>query len=94
LFQVKPIDDSFNEMLFPSLVFGDNFKNTYFFSGVTCFLLFNLLELRQMGYKKLMWAQTFVLVYCSFLLLTMRQNFFIDVITALVFGHFVFVWVS
>jgi hypothetical protein len=43
LFQTKPIDDSFTEMIFPSLVFGENFKNTYFFSGVTAFLLFNLL---------------------------------------------------
>lgn len=43
LFEIKPIDDSFNEMLFPSLIFADSFKNTYFFSGVTTFLLFNVL---------------------------------------------------
>ena len=43
LFEIKPIDDSFDEVLFPSLVFADSFKNTYFFSGVTTFLLFNLL---------------------------------------------------
>jgi len=47
-----------------------------------------------MQYKKLMWIQTGILVYCLFLLLTMRQNFFMDVMTALVFGHFVFVFVS
>lgn len=43
LFEIKPIDDSFDEVLFPSLVFADSFKNTYFFSGVTTFLFFNLL---------------------------------------------------
>ncbi len=41
-----------------------------------------------------MWIQVGILVFCSFLLLSFRQNFFMDIATALVFGHFVFVFVS
>ncbi len=47
-----------------------------------------------MQYKRLMWIQVVILTYCCFMLLTMRQNFFMDIATALVFGHFVFVWIS
>ncbi len=61
---------------------------------MTAFLLFNLLELREMKLYKLMWVQTGILVYCALMLLTMRQNFFMDIMTALVFGHFVFIFVS
>ena len=46
-----------------------------------------------MKYIRLMWAQTIVLIFCSFCLLSMRQNFFMDVMTALVFSHYVFVFV-
>jgi hypothetical protein len=35
-----------------------------------------------------------VIIYCFFMLLTMRQNFFMDVITALVFGHIVFTFID
>lgn len=44
LFQTKVIDNSFIKQPFPSIVFGSNFTNTYFFSGVICLLLLNLLE--------------------------------------------------
>jgi hypothetical protein len=47
LFQTKVIDNSFTKQAFPSIVFGQNFVNTYFFSGVTCLLMLNLLEFYQ-----------------------------------------------
>lgn len=47
LFQTKVIDNSFTKQAFPSIVFGTNFINTYFFSGVTCLLMLNLLEFYQ-----------------------------------------------
>ena len=43
LFQTKQIDNSFTKQAFPSIVFGGNFVNTYFFSGVCCLLMANLL---------------------------------------------------
>jgi hypothetical protein len=45
LFQTKAIEKSFTQQAFPSIVFGANFANTYFFSGVACLLMANLLEL-------------------------------------------------
>lgn len=41
-----------------------------------------------------MYIQGGILVFCFFLLLSMRMNFFMDVITGLVFGHYVFTFVN
>ncbi len=94
LFQTKVIDHSFNKQAFPSIVFGSNFINTYFFSGVTCLLMLNLLEFYQKGFKKLFVSQIVVIVYVLFVLMSCRQNFFMDVSTALVFTHYVFYFIN
>lgn len=47
----------------------------------------NLLEFWTYGYKKLFIAQACIMVYVLFLLLAMRLNFFMDVITGLAFGY-------
>lgn len=54
----------------------------------------NLLELYQNGFRKLMIAQLGILIYVNFLLLSTRQNFFMDVTTALVFTHYLFYFVD
>jgi len=41
-----------------------------------------------------MLIQTGILIFCLMMLLTMRMNFFMDVVTALVFAHYVFVFVD
>ena len=94
LFQTKLIDHSFTLQAFPSLVFGSNFQNTYFFSGVVCLLMGNLLELYETGLKKLFIGQLGVLGYVTFMLLSTRQNFFMDVTTALVFTHYTFYFIN
>jgi exosortase/archaeosortase len=54
----------------------------------------NLLEVHENGFRKLMIAQLGVLIYVNFILLSTRQNFFMDVTTALVFTHYLFYFVN
>lgn len=84
------MDNAFKDRLFVSLLFGENFENTYFFSGITAFLTINLLEFWYNGYKKLFLIQVIILIFVQFLLLAMRLNFFMDVITAMAFGYIVY----
>jgi hypothetical protein len=81
---------AFKERVFVSLIFGENFENTYFFSGIVAFLVMNLLEFLNYGYKKLFYIQIPIMIFVMFLLLAMRLNFFMDVITALAFGYIVY----
>jgi Ca2+/Na+ antiporter len=94
LFRTKLIENSFNERVLLSLVFGDNFENTYFFSGATCLLMANLLELHELQRRKLFVFQLCVVVFVSWMLLSTRQNFFMDVATALVFTHYTFYFID
>jgi len=50
----------------------------------------NLLEFWYNGYKKLFYAQIPIMIYVIFLLLAMRLNFFMDIVTALAFGYIVY----
>lgn len=50
----------------------------------------NLLEFWYSGYKKLFYAQIPLMVYVIFLLMAMRLNFFMDVVTAMAFGYIVY----
>ena len=93
LFQTKTIDNSFTKQAFPSIVFGTNFVNTYFFSGVVCLLMANLLELWVRGHKRWAIGQIVVLVYVIWVLMSARQNFFMDIATGAVFTHYVFFFV-
>jgi Ca2+/Na+ antiporter len=78
----------------PSIVFGSNFVNTYFFSGVCCLLMTHLLELYEQKKTILFRIQLVVMVYVVFVLLSARQNFFMDICTALVFTHYVFYFIN
>ena len=91
---IKPIDNAFTKMAFPSFTFGENFANTYFFSGICTLLMFILLELFTLKLYKLFVVQIVVIVYIVFILLTMRLNFFMDVTTAFVFAHYVFYFIN
>lgn len=42
----------------------------------------------------LMRIQIFIVIFCIFMLLSMRQNFFMDIATALVFSHIVYLFIS
>lgn len=57
-------------------------------------MMFHLLELWEQDYKKLFGLQVVAMVYMLFVLLSMRLNYFMDVTTAMVFGHYVyyFIW--
>ncbi len=50
----------------------------------------NLLEFWNFGHKKLFYAQIPIMIFVMFLLLAMRLNFFMDVVTALAFGYIVY----
>ena len=50
----------------------------------------NLLEFWNFGYKKFFYAQIPIMIFVMFLLLAMRLNFFMDVVTALAFGYIVY----
>lgn len=50
----------------------------------------NLLEFWNFGHKKLFYIQIPIMVYVLFLLMAMRLNFFMDVVTALAFGYIVY----
>ena len=54
----------------------------------------NLLELRECGFRKLFICQLGILIYVIFMLLSTRQNFFMDITTALVFTHYLFFFVN
>lgn len=59
-----------------------------------CLLMFNLLELHSFGHSILFKLQLIVMAYSIFLLLSMRLNFFMDVTTGLVFGHYMFYFIN
>ena len=50
----------------------------------------NLLEFWHHGYKKLFITQIPLMIFVVFLLLAMRLNFFMDVITAMAFSYIVY----
>lgn len=50
----------------------------------------NLMEFWYNGHKKLFYAQIPIMIYVLFLLLAMRLNFFMDIVTALAFGYVVY----
>ena len=52
-----------------------------------------LLELHEEKHRKLFWGQLAAMVFVVFVLLTARQNFFMDIATALVFTHYVFYFI-
>lgn len=54
----------------------------------------NLLEFWNYGYKKIFYAQIPIMIYVMFLLLAMRLNFFMDIITALAFGYIVYMLID
>ena len=56
--------------------------------------MLNLLEFYQKGFKKLFGAQIVIIIYVLFVLMSCRQNFFMDVSTALVFTHYVFYFIN
>lgn len=84
------MENAFKDRVFVSLLFGENFENTYFFSGIIAFLVMNLLEFWNFGFKKLFYIQIPIMIFVMFLLLAMRLNFFMDVVTALAFGYIVY----
>ena len=94
LFQTKIIDNSFTKQAFPSIIFGSNFVNTYFFSGVSCVLLLHLLEFYELKLKKFFIGQIIVIIYVTFVLFSMRQNFFMDITTAFVFTHYIYYFIN
>lgn len=94
LFQTKLIDYSFNKRPFPSFVFGSNFEHTYFFSGVICLMMTILLEFYELGHRRLFYLQLALMTFVTFVLLSARQNFFMDIATGLVFTHYVFYFIS
>lgn len=54
----------------------------------------NLLELHELGFRKIVIIQSIILIYVGFILLSAHQNFFMDVTTALVFTHYLFYFVN
>jgi len=56
--------------------------------------MLNLLELYEKGHKKLFVVQIVVLVYVTWVLLSMRQNFFMDIVTAAIFTHYVYYFIN
>lgn len=53
-----------------------------------------LLELYELGYRKLFYGQIGLMVFITFVLLSTRQNFLMDIATALVFTHYVFYFIN
>jgi hypothetical protein len=47
-----------------------------------------------LDFKRLFKAQIGILIYVAFVLMTTRQNYFMDVITAVVFMHYVFYFIQ
>jgi len=54
----------------------------------------HLLEFYEQKNVKLFRLQLVIMVYVVFVLLSARQNFFMDVCTALVFTHYVFYFIN
>lgn len=50
----------------------------------------SLLEFWTYQYKKIFIAQACIMIYVVFLLLAMRLNFFMDIVTGLAFGYIVY----
>jgi hypothetical protein len=59
-----------------------------------CLAILHWLEYYELGHKKLFWIQLGINIYLIFVLFTMRQNFFMDIFTAIVFTHYVFYFIN
>ena len=55
--------------------------------------MLNTLELWVKGYKKLFGVEVGVMVYVIWVLMSARQNFFMDIATAAVFTHYIFFFI-
>lgn len=56
--------------------------------------MLNLLEFYEKKHKKLFVMQIVIMMYVIFVLMSTRQNFFMDVSTALVFTHYVYYFIN
>ena len=96
-FVIRPIEPSFSSSVFPSILLSENLSSSYFFSATCSFLVVSLLELkREMGnspipLKNCLWkVEVLIILYVCFVLLSMRLNFIVDIVTGLIFGHLIY----
>jgi hypothetical protein len=75
---------------FPSIMVSYLRTNTFFFSTTIGFLTIAIFEFGKMKQIYLMCIATFLLVIETFILLIMRGNYIIDILSAFVIAHFIF----
>ncbi len=92
LFQLKsPEDNLWKYPGFPSLVTSYSKSNYYFFSGPIGFVLITALEFKKNKYIKLFVFSVFLLIIEGLILLSLRGNYILDILTSLLFSHYTYI---
>lgn len=76
---------------FPSIVVPYGRTSDFFYSGHCGFLVIVACEWFTLGFKKMCLVTNLITIYMAFVMVVCRIHFSIDIITGMVFGHYLYI---